>query len=238
MRRKESSHCYGNGQLKSLEINLDTDEWRLNGMRHVEEGQRQCSQSMGMGMTWLTGWVLPALPALCCADAWEIGDTNRDSTRTLGLNTSRYKMTCGEYMKWWALQCCAERSDIRSKIAKMAVTMNDTRSGQLVPSIPSLPPLRTFCFENPGSTTNTIPSIVREVSAMFVLTTSFRPGGPDGCLGGGASLNMSCCSLGGREEYRGYTHRGPHMSPVNQYTASQGWDWERGSGRERIRGYR
>ena len=51
MRRKESSHCYGNGQLKSLEINLDTDEWRLNGMRHVEEGQRQCSQSMGMGMT-------------------------------------------------------------------------------------------------------------------------------------------------------------------------------------------
>ena len=34
----------------------------------------------------------------------------------------------------------------------------------------------TFCFENPGSTTKTIPSIVREVSAMLVLTTTLRPG--------------------------------------------------------------
>ena len=33
----------------------------------------------------------------------------------------------------------------------------------------------TFCFENPGSTTKTIPSIVREVSAIFVLTTTFLP---------------------------------------------------------------
>ena len=71
----------------------------------------------------------------------------------------------------------------------------------------------TFCFEKPGSTTYTMPSIVREVSAMFVLTTSFRPAGPPGYLGGGASLNMSCCCLGGREEYRGYTLRGPQVSP-------------------------
>ena len=34
----------------------------------------------------------------------------------------------------------------------------------------------TFCFENPGSTTNTIPSMVREVSAILVLTTTFLPG--------------------------------------------------------------
>ena len=33
----------------------------------------------------------------------------------------------------------------------------------------------TFCFENPGSTTKTIPSIVREVSAILVLTTTFLP---------------------------------------------------------------
>jgi hypothetical protein len=58
----------------------------------------------------------------------------------------------------------------------------------------------TFCFENPGSTTYTIPSMVREVSAMLVLTTSFRPVTPPGYLAGGASLNISCCCLGGRDE--------------------------------------
>ena len=30
-------------------------------------------------------------------------------------------------------------------------------------------------MEKPGSTTYTMPSIVREVSAMFVLTMTFRP---------------------------------------------------------------
>jgi hypothetical protein len=48
---------------------------------------------------------------------------------------------------------------------------------------------------------------------MLVLTTIFRPATPPGYLAGGASLNMSCCCLGGRDEYRGYTHKGPHRSP-------------------------
>jgi hypothetical protein len=38
--------------------------------------------------------------------------------------------------------------------------------------------LNTFCFENPGSITKTIPSIVIEVSATFVAITIFRPGVP------------------------------------------------------------
>ena len=37
-----------------------------------------------------------------------------------------------------------------------------------------------FCFENPGSTTYTIPSIVKEVSAMFVDIMTLRPGLPLG----------------------------------------------------------
>ena len=45
----------------------------------------------------------------------------------------------------------------------------------------------TFCLENPGSTTYTIPSMVNDVSAIFVDTTIFRPGGPPGVRGGGAS---------------------------------------------------
>ena len=49
----------------------------------------------------------------------------------------------------------------------------------------------TFCFEKPGSTTNTIPSIVSEVSAMLVETTTFLPDGPPSLEGGGASLNIS-----------------------------------------------
>ena len=40
------------------------------------------------------------------------------------------------------------------------------------------------------------------------------PGGPPGCLGGGASLNISCCCLGGNDEYRGYTQTGPNFSPM------------------------
>lgn len=46
--------------------------------------------------------------------------------------------------------------------------------------------LNTFCFENPGSTTYTIPSIVNDVSAIFVATTHLRPGYPDLFIPGGA----------------------------------------------------
>jgi hypothetical protein len=45
----------------------------------------------------------------------------------------------------------------------------------------------TFCFANPGSITNTTPSIVREVSAIFVETTTFRPMAPFGLFAGAGS---------------------------------------------------
>jgi len=41
--------------------------------------------------------------------------------------------------------------------------------------------------------TYTIPSIVKDVSAIFVETTILRPGGPPGYLAGGASSNIRCC---------------------------------------------
>ena len=49
----------------------------------------------------------------------------------------------------------------------------------------------TFCFENPGSMTNTIPSMVSEVSAMFVETTTFLPMAPLARFGGAFS-NIRC----------------------------------------------
>src|SRR6266702_1224353 len=83
------------------------------------------------------GRVRPARPDRCCAEAFEIGETRRDSTRMRGL-----------YI---------------------------------------------FCLEKPGSTTYTIPSMVREVSAMFVEMMTFRPGGPSGTRGEGAGSKMRCC---------------------------------------------
>lgn len=53
---------------------------------------------------------------------------------------------------------------------------------------------------NPGSTTYTMPSMVRDVSAMFVETTTFRPGPPPGLVGPGAASKMRCCAAGGSEE--------------------------------------
>ena len=50
---------------------------------------------------------------------------------------------------------------------------------------------RTFCLAKPGSTTYTIPSMVREVSAMFVEKTILRPGGPPGLRGGGGGSKMA-----------------------------------------------
>ena len=58
---------------------------------------------------------------------------------------------------------------------------------------------QTFCLENPGSITNTTPSIVRDVSAMLVDTTHLRPMAPLGLLGGAGS-KMRCCWAGGRVE--------------------------------------
>jgi hypothetical protein len=47
--------------------------------------------------------------------------------------------------------------------------------------------LYTFYFERPGSITYTIPSIVREVSAILVEITILRPAIPALFLGGAAS---------------------------------------------------
>jgi len=44
--------------------------------------------------------------------------------------------------------------------------------------------LYTFCFANPGSITYTMPSMVRDVSAMLVETTILRPAGPPSRPGG------------------------------------------------------
>lgn len=45
----------------------------------------------------------------------------------------------------------------------------------------------TFCLAKPGSITKTTPSIVRDVSAIFVDTTTFLPIAPFGLFGGGGS---------------------------------------------------
>ena len=63
---------------------------------------------------------------------------------------------------------------------------------------------KTFCLAKPGSMTKTIPSMVREVSAMLVDTTTFRPMAPFGLLGGGGS-KIRCCCWGGMLEYNGMT---------------------------------
>lgn len=70
----------------------------------------------------------------------------------------------------------------------------------------------TFCFANPGSITNTTPSIVREVSAIFVDTTTFRPMAPLGLLGGAGS-KIRCWRFGGSVEYRGMHFSSPTSGP-------------------------
>jgi hypothetical protein len=72
--------------------------------------------------------------------------------------------------------------------------------------------LYIFCFANPGSITYTIPSIVREVSAIFVATTHFLPGTPLLFLGGAGS-KILCYYAGGSVEYNGTTSILPTSSP-------------------------
>jgi len=54
-------------------------------------------------------------------------------------------------------------------------------------------------LEKPGSMTNTTPSIVKDVSAIFVEITTLRPMAPLGLFGGAAS-NIRCCKFGGNVE--------------------------------------
>src|SRR4051812_10488410 len=81
-------------------------------------------------------------------------------------------------------------------------------------------------FPYPGSTTYTIPSIVKLVSAIFVDTMTFLPGGPPGFLDAGAGSNILCCAFGGNVEYNGTHIMGPCSCPnksacsVNLRTAS------------------
>lgn len=60
--------------------------------------------------------------------------------------------------------------------------------------------------------TNTTPSIVKEVSAMFVETTTLRPTAPLGLLGGAGS-KILCCKFGGRVEYNGIHFSSPTSGP-------------------------
>ena len=70
----------------------------------------------------------------------------------------------------------------------------------------------TFCLANPGSITNTTPSIVRDVSAIFVETTIFLPIAPFGRRAG-ADSKILCCKLGGRVEYSGIQLTSPMSEP-------------------------
>mmetsp|Transcript_20057 Transcript_20057/g.43894 ORF Transcript_20057/g.43894 Transcript_20057/m.43894 type:complete len:130 (-) Transcript_20057:909-1298(-) len=71
--------------------------------------------------------------------------------------------------------------------------------------------LYTFCFENPGSITYTIPSMVREVSAMFVDTTIFRPAGPPFGRAGGAASKIFLLHGGGQCGVQGDHLRFAHL---------------------------
>lgn len=59
--------------------------------------------------------------------------------------------------------------------------------------------LNIFCLTNPGSITNTTPSIVSDVYAILVETISLRLYPFPSFLVGGGS-NIFCCYLGGRAE--------------------------------------
>jgi hypothetical protein len=56
---------------------------------------------------------------------------------------------------------------------------------------------------------NVLPSMVRDVSAMLVETTTFLPGGPPCLEGGGGGSKILCCCCGGRLEYKGTAFKGP-----------------------------
>lgn len=55
--------------------------------------------------------------------------------------------------------------------------------------------------------------MVREVSAMFVETTTFLPIDPFG-LFGGADSKILCCKFGGNVEYKGMHFISPISGPI------------------------
>jgi hypothetical protein len=72
--------------------------------------------------------------------------------------------------------------------------------------------LKTFYFANPGSITYVIPSIVNEVSAIFVAITIFLPGIPF-LFGGGPASKIFYYIFGGNVEYNGTHLTGPTSGP-------------------------
>lgn len=72
--------------------------------------------------------------------------------------------------------------------------------------------MNTFCLAKPGSITNTTPSMVKDVSAIFVETTTLRPIAPLALLGGAGS-KILCCKFGGRVEYNGMHFNSPTSGP-------------------------
>lgn len=59
--------------------------------------------------------------------------------------------------------------------------------------------LKTFYLEKPGSMTKVMPSIVKDVSAIFVAMTIFLPGTPF-LFGGGGSSKIFYYNYGGSVE--------------------------------------
>lgn len=78
--------------------------------------------------------------------------------------------------------------------------------------------LYTFCLENPGSMTYTMPSMVREVSAMLVETMILRPGGLPGLLSGACSSGEAkyLPSEAGREYKAGHAVSGVGPPPLRE----------------------
>ena len=74
----------------------------------------------------------------------------------------------------------------------------------------NFPPDRLhFLFRKPRSTTYTIPSIVKDVSAMFVDTTTFLPGIPPTDKASGASSKFLLLTR--HNEYNGTTFTAPRF---------------------------
>lgn len=150
------------------------------------------------------GCVRPARPARWWADAcWtralllqSTDNSLQDGRKTVSFYGSeelkswanaqrgpRNSVECREGIHWWGARCILlVYAQWAFHYLKISVETNgstleigDTRRDSTL-----ILGLYTFCLANPGSITNTIPSIVNDVSAMLVETTIFLPGGPPG----------------------------------------------------------
>lgn len=113
----------------------------------------------------LPGRVRPARPARCFADACErdavCGRARAEPNRWARAPPWRWERRGGTRHE--CAGCTPAHASARTQLPRVRHRKH--------PSTHSDTPL-TFCFENPGSTTYTMPSIVSDVSAMFVDTTT------------------------------------------------------------------